>query len=110
MLTPDSGFYDVAVASLIERMTKIITGRGFNVADEEGLYQHGLNDLQAVTAFLPETACFFGDAPASIDAVLYAFFMNILAVPLSNPLQRYLQSQPRVVDYCARITQRYQFG
>lgn len=64
-------------------------------------------DYSVVAELLGEKPYLLGDAPTSVDATAYAFLVGVLRFPVESAIQRYIRSQPNLVAYCDRMTNRY---
>lgn len=88
-------------------LRKELWGHGIGRHRAEEIYALGCSDITALADSLGGRPYFMGDAPASVDAVAYAFLANLLWVPLNPPLQAHAQSRPSLPAYCARMRARY---
>ena len=86
-----------------KKVLRDIKGHGLGKHPAETIYKMALDDLQAIRDFLADKPYFMGEQPTSLDAVAYAFLANILWVPLTNPLQDFIQDSPNLVAYCERM-------
>ncbi len=107
VLTPEKGHHEQSIAAMLGRMRTMMSGRGLPLSDPERIYQRGLADVTAVAAQIPDEGCIFGPAPGRVDALVFAFLANILALPLTNPMKTYLSQHSAVQRYYESIHTRY---
>ncbi len=86
---------------------KAMQGHGLGLHTTEEIYQFGIQDLQALSAFLSQHEFLLGDKPTSIDACGYAFIANILLAPIESPMKEYAKSQKHFSEYCERMKKLY---
>ena len=65
--------------------------------------------MTALSELLGDQAFFLGDEPTSVDATAYAFFANLLWVPIDLPIRAHAQKLANLEGYCQRMKARY-FG
>lgn len=74
-------------------------------AEAEAAYAQGEDALRQLAARLGEARFFFGDAPSSLDAAVFAYGTAILRCPLPHDRLRVcLQAQPNLVAFCERVS------
>jgi len=96
------------VPFIVRKITqRALYEQGMGRHTQEQIYQLAVDDLQALNVLLGQQQFFFGDEPSSIDASAYAFLANILQSPIASPLQNYVKSQTSLVNYCARMKEKY---
>ena len=83
-------------------------GQGLGRHTPDEIYAFGAADLKAIADYLGDKPFFFGDRPASLDAILFAFLINNL-VPRSStrPAAFSVKSCPNLVAYCERFIERF---
>jgi len=86
---------------------KRVWAQGTGRLPEEGRQARGKADIDAIATFLGNRHYVLGDTPSSYDATVYGHLANVLAFPLDSPLKAHATSQKNLVDYCARIRERY---
>ena len=79
-------------------------GMGRHSKDE--IYKLGLDDLNAIKVVLTEQSYLLGDVITSVDAIGYAFLINIMNVPVESPLKEMAISTPCFQHYCERVRDR----
>lgn len=96
------------VPSLAQRsMRKELWGHGIGRHRREEIYDIGKRDIAAVADFLADKPYFIGEKTSSVDATAYAFFANLLWVPVSSPLQTAARERPNLDAYCRRMQAAY---
>lgn len=93
--------------SVRRQMLKTLYLQGIGRHSRDEIYEFGKSDIDVIAATLGHQAFINGDTPTSLDACVYGFIANILAFPAINPLQSYCLKQTNLVDYCARMKQRF---
>jgi glutathione S-transferase len=88
---------------LQKRTEKTLWMQGIGRFSPEGIYVSGKNDVMALSELLSDKKFFFGDAPTSIDASLYAMLTAILYSPIPSPLQVSTQQLINLNAYCERM-------
>ena len=74
-------------------------------AEAEVAYVQGEEALRQLAARLGEAHYFFGDAPSSLDAAVFAYGTAILRCPLPHDRLRVsLKAHPNLVAFCERIS------
>ena len=69
--------------------------------------QLAIADLEAVSALLGDGPFFFGEAPTSIDATVFAFVVSLMWAPFECPLKRAAAELPNLTPYAHRMWDRY---
>ncbi len=90
-------------AGTLKRLWAEGTGR----LPEEARQARGKADIDTIATFLGNRHYALGDTPSSYDATVYGHLANVLAFPVGSPLKTHLASKANLVDYCARIRERY---
>lgn len=75
-------------------------GMGRHSADE--VYDRGAQDLDAISALLPETGFLAGEEPGRIDAAAYGVLTNIVDIDLPSRLRDLGRRYPAIMAYTAR--------
>ena len=79
-------------------------------AEAEVAYAQGEDALRQLAARLGEARYFFGDAPSSLDAAVFAYGTAILRCPLPHDrLRASLKALPNLVAFCERLSEDF-FG
>uniref|UniRef100_A0A6J0TX61 Metaxin n=1 Tax=Pogona vitticeps TaxID=103695 RepID=A0A6J0TX61_9SAUR len=75
---------------------------------EKELYREARECLTLLSQRLGRQKFFFGDSPASLDAVVFSHLAPLLKAKLPNPkLQQHLKSLPNLCNYCMSILSLY---
>ncbi len=94
------GMRDAAALALRRRVRRTLHLQGLGRHSQAELYDMGRADLEAVTVFLGNGPFFFGERPATIDAVAYGFLANLLLVPVETELKRMGEALPNLRAWC----------
>jgi len=86
---------------------KSLHGQGTGRHSLDELLSMGMELLDALSDFLGEKTYLFGDAPRTLDAILFAFVGAMVIPELDSPLKTYALTKQNLVDYCHRIKERY---
>ncbi|MFA5938415.1 MAG: glutathione S-transferase family protein [Sinimarinibacterium sp.] len=78
-------------------------GQGLLLHGRDEIYRRGGQDIDALADYLGERPFFFGDAPCSHDASVYAFLANMWEATLETPLKPLVARHANLVAYCARM-------
>lgn len=84
-----------------------IHGMGFGRHSAEEVFHLGIKDLDALAALLGEQPYLLGDQPSSYDASMFGVLVNTIDCPIESPLKEHGRKKRNLLDYCARIRQRY---
>jgi glutathione S-transferase len=96
-----------ALAAVVRRrMRTSLHAQGLGRHSQTELYVMGRADLEAIAVILDDQPFFFGERPATIDAIAYGFLDNLLNVPIETELKRIAQGFPDLAAYCARMSAR----
>jgi glutathione S-transferase len=88
-------------------LRKELHGHGMGRHSRDEIYAIGCRDINALAELLGDQAFFLGAQPASIDATGYAFFANLLWVPIDSPLRDQAARHANIEAYCQRMKARY---
>lgn len=80
-------------------------GMGRHTANE--IHAFGIADTKAIADYLGDKDFFFGDAPSSIDAAIFAAITNALVPPMDSPLKAATSSHTNLVAYHGRFIERF---
>ncbi|MFZ2170980.1 MAG: glutathione S-transferase family protein [Methylococcaceae bacterium] len=81
-------------------------GMGRHSDDE--IVEIGNRDLQALSDFLDNKTYFFGDKPATLDAVAYAMLVEMIRIPVfTAPIFDRAKSYRNLVEFTGRFHQNY---
>ena len=81
-------------------------GQGLLLHGRDEIYRRSGQDIDALAGCLGDRTFFFGDAPSSHDASIYAFVANLWEATLDTPLKPLVGRHPNLVAYCARMRAR----
>jgi glutathione S-transferase len=96
------------VPSLARRgLIKELHGHGMGRHTPEEIYAIGKRDISALADFLGNKPYMMGNEPCSLDASAYAFFANLVWVPVDSPLKQHAEKYPQLKVYCERMRGRY---
>jgi glutathione S-transferase len=84
-----------------------LASQGLGRHTREEIHGIGAKDIDAVAAFLADKPYLMGASATEIDAVAYGILANILLVPVVSPIKDRALHHTRLVDYVARIRDRY---
>ena len=86
---------------------KAAHAQGLSRHEPAEVYRRGIEDLDAIGAFLGERPFLLGDAPTSVDTTGYGFLAQILHPGVSNPFTEHARSMETLVAYVDRMRERY---
>lgn len=96
-----------AVGALVRRkMRRDLVGQGLGRHTREQIADKACADLDALEAVLGDSPYLGGGEPAAIDATAYAFWVNLVRVPVESPLKAHALTLPRMVAYGERMRAR----
>jgi glutathione S-transferase len=96
------------IAPLARRgVRRQLKGHGIGLHSPDEIHAIGRKDLGAIADFLGDKPFLMGGAASEIDAIAYGFLTNIMHVPIASPLKDYALQRPNLVDFVARVQQRY---
>ncbi len=67
----------------------------------------GKREIDAIVAWLGERRYLFGEKPTTADCAVHGFLQGLVYVPFENGIKEYALTQPRLMAYLARISDRY---
>jgi glutathione S-transferase len=82
-------------------------GQGLGRMPDQIVYERARADLDAISDFLDGKPFFMGNKPRSIDADVCAILRHIMHVPFIFPMKDYALGKKNLVDYCARMIERF---
>lgn len=100
-------FRNIIANSIRKKIMRDLVGQGLGRLSLDEIYQTGVKDLAAMNILLGDKPYFMGDKPTSIDACGYGFLASIIVPPVPSPIQEYAKSQQNIVDYYARIKEKF---
>ncbi|MCC6552218.1 MAG: glutathione S-transferase family protein [Polyangiaceae bacterium] len=94
-----------------KQVAKMLYAQGTGRHAPSEIYAKAKADLDALSTLLADKPFILGDAPASVDATLYAFLAaSLWAPPETGVLPRHVATKPNLVAYCERMRARYYGG
>lgn len=97
-----------AVGAIVQRgVRRTLHGQGVGRHSPDQIYAFARRDIAAVSEWLGDKPYFTGNAPCTIDAVVYAFMANAIDVPFDTELEAAARALPNLLGYCARMRERY---
>lgn len=85
------------------RIEKQLYMQGMGRHSREEVISIACGDLKALSEVLGGKYYFFGNDMTTIDLVVFAFNINLLAKPFSNPVKECLQGLPNLVTHVQRV-------
>lgn len=89
------------------RMRKILFTQGVLRHSDADIIEAGLRDWRAVLTLMSEGPFFFGEEPASVDAILFGGLATTVLTPIESPIRDFLRSQPPCMAYAERMRARF---
>jgi glutathione S-transferase len=89
------------------RMSKILWVQGLSRHSDQQIIELGLQDWRAVLKAMSHGPYFFGEAPAGVDAIVFATLASTVLTPIQSPIRDYLGSQPSCVEYVERMRSQF---
>ena len=97
-----------AVAPVARRgVRRQLRGHGIGLHSREEIHAIGRRDISAIADFLGAKPFLMGERPTEIDAVAYGLLPNIMNVPIASPIRNEALKRANLVDYVARVGDRY---
>jgi glutathione S-transferase len=84
-----------------------LQGQGLGRMPAEVVYERAKSDIDAISDFLGSKPFFMGDKPRSIDASVCSILKHIMLVPFKSEVKDYTLGKKNLVEYCARMTERF---
>lgn len=88
-------------------MRRMFWAQGVGRHSQEEVVAIGRRDIDALSALLGDKDFLLGEHPVDADASAYGVLANILKTPLGGSLQNAVSQRANLVDFVARIEQRY---
>jgi glutathione S-transferase len=102
------GFVRPIVARLVRgRMSKVVWVQGLSRHSDQQIMELGLQDSRAVLKVKSEGPFFFGEAPAGVDAIVFATLASTILTPIQSPIRDYLRAEPSCLAYVERMRSRF---
>ncbi len=102
-----AGLKQIIPALVQKKVVRDLKGHGLSKHPTETIYKMAIADLTAIRNFLADKPYFMGEQPTSLDAIAYAYLANLLWTPFENPMQSFVQNNPKLVTYCERMKAAY---
>ncbi|MEE8059427.1 MAG: glutathione S-transferase family protein [Pseudomonadales bacterium] len=82
---------------------------------KQGMGKHNDEEIMAIAKYtlenlsilLADKPYFFGETPSTLDAVAYAFLVQVTLSSIDNPLKQLSRKFDNLVRYCERINEKY---
>jgi len=81
--------------------------QGMGRHSREEIHAIGAKDIGAIADFLGDKPFLMGETATEIDAIAYGVLANIMLVPIASPIKDAAMRRANLVDFVARIRQRY---
>lgn len=98
---------DVAALVYRYKIRQQIHGHGMGRHGPEEIFELGMSDIDALSAFLGDKEYFLGSQPTSLDTSAFGFLINTIGCPIESPLKEYGLSKPNLARYVERVRTRY---
>jgi glutathione S-transferase len=92
---------------VVHAISQMLHAHGMGRHTPSEIADRAIADLGALSDLLGDQAFMLGDHPTSFDATAFAFLSNILDVDMDTALRRFCLSRANLVEYCARMRDRY---
>ena len=93
------------IAAFVRRQVRnSLHAQGLGRHSRTELYAMGRADLEVLAVALNDRPFFFGEHPATIDAIAYGCLDNLINLPIETELKRIARDFPNLAAYCARMT------
>jgi glutathione S-transferase len=103
----DESAAQLALDGIRKVLQEQLFSQGMGRHTEAEVHEIGIQDLTAVSDFLGSKPFFFGELPTATDATIYSHLANLLEVPLDSPSTQFARGRRNLVDYCARMRERF---
>lgn len=84
-----------------------LKGHGLGRHSSAEVDEIGIADLKAIADYLGGKPYFMGERATLVDATLYAYLANLIAVPIESPTKQYGLSRPNLTEYLKRMQDRF---
>ena len=89
------------------RLRKTLHGQGLGRHSTDEITAIGIRSIDAMAAYLGDKPFFMGNAPAGIDATMFAFAVSAICPLFESDLQRAAASHDNLRRYVGRMTARF---
>jgi len=98
---------DFAAIFYRRRIQRQILGHGTGRHSADEIFELGMQDIDALSAYLGDKSYFMGDKPTGLDASAFGFLINTLGCPIESPLKEHALSKANLRNYVNRIKLQY---
>ena len=98
---------DVVPAMIRKIVGRDLKGHGMSRHSKDEVYDLGVDDVNALAAFLENKEFVMGDKVTNVDATAYAFIACTLHFPKSSPMVEAVKAQSNLVAYYKKMTTKY---
>ena len=89
------------------RLRKTLQGQGIGRHSTDEITAIGIRSIDAMAAYLGDKPFFMGNAPAGIDATMFAFAVSAICPLFESDLQRAAASHDNLRRYVGRMIARF---
>ncbi len=86
---------------------KVLWAQGILRHAEQDIFESALRDWRAVLTFMSDGPFFFGDEPATVDAIVFATLAPTVLTPIESPIRDFFRAQPKCLAYAERMRTRF---
>ncbi|MEM9487741.1 MAG: glutathione S-transferase family protein [Myxococcota bacterium] len=97
----------IALPLLRKQVNRSLHGQGMGRHSVAEIRARAVQDFAALSVLLGDKPYFLGEQPASIDAVMYGFFCNLLYLPWESRFKDAVRTHDNLVAFTARMKDRY---
>jgi len=95
-------------ASMVRgHMKKILWMQGILRHSDEDIIEAALRDWRAILTVMSDGPFFFGDKPATLDAVMFGALATTVLTPIQSTVRNFLRSEPGIVSYAERMRTQF---
>lgn len=88
-------------------MRRTLHRQGLGRHSESEIKQIMRNDLQALSTYLDQKPYFFGNEPATLDAVAFGFLAEFVLSPVDTTLTSIAKEYKNLLQFCERVQARW---
>lgn len=103
------GIRQLVTKAAKKQAVKNIHAHGISRHDKSKIYQLGKEDIDAIATQLGDNRFFHGDAPSSVDAIIYSIVASNYYPDVNSPLKQYVLGHKNLVSYLGRIETEFNF-
>jgi len=102
------GFIRPLAARMVRRqMKKILWMQGILRHSDGDIIEAGLHDWRAVLSVMSDGPYFFGEKPATVDAIMFGAVATTVLTPIPSRIRDFLRAKPEVVSYAERMRAQF---